>query len=89
MRTRGVCSVNDVVRDGGYMMERGVQRNTTHSSPEGRGLRDTGAFQTPYHLNGTGNRFLGLLVHAHVSGSLSERVGEMGGYISSLLAHGA
>jgi len=39
------------------MMERGVQRNTEYSSPEGRGLRDTGAFQTPYHLNGTGSRF--------------------------------
>jgi hypothetical protein len=59
------------------MMERGVQRNTTYSSPEGRGLRDTGAFQTPYHLNGTGNRFWSLLVYAHVSGSLSERVEEV------------
>ena len=78
-----------MVRYGGYMMERGIQRNTAHSSPEGRGLRDTGAFQTPYHLNGTGNRFRGLLVYAHVSGSLSERVEEVGSYISSLLAHGA
>ena len=78
-----------MVRYGGYMMERGIQRNTAHSSPEGRGLRDTGAFQTPYHLNGTGSRFWGLLVYAHVSGSLSERVEEMGSYISSLLAHGA
>ena len=89
MRTRGVCSVNDVVRDGGYMMERGIQRNTTYSSPEERGLRDTRAFQTPYHLNGTGYRFWGLLVYAHVSGSLSERVEEMGGYTSSLLAERA